>query len=157
MRIASFRKEPGQRLEARLGFYEGTYPLPAPYDEPTLQQVFAAGGRDVETFGKRAARIVLSDGILEILRAFLTRPVLIPLESVVAVFSCASVGGRYVGKDCVLKIVWRRDGHYLCTAVRLGPGQSAAEWKRIIEIESETAPVSSGPPRPSPHRAARVG
>lgn len=135
MTILPFRKESRQNLEARQGFYEGTYPLPPPYDEPVLQQVFAAGGRDEETFGKRSARILLREGNLEILRAFLTQPVLIPLESVVAVFSCAAVGGRYVGKDAILKIAWKKNGRYLCTAVRLGPGQSAARWKRTIEAE----------------------
>ena len=154
MRISPFHKESKQNLEARQGFYEGTYRLPPPYDEPVLHRVFAAGGRDEETFGKRSARILLSGGNLEILRAFLTYPVVIPLESVAAVFSCAAVGGRYVGEDCILKIVWKKKGRYLCTAVRLGPGQSSAHWKRTIE--AEIAALSCEQARPSPNRAVGV-
>lgn len=118
-------------LETKLGFYEGTWWLPVPYEGSMWDRLFARGSGG----GLRCnSHVTLTDSRI-LVKRMLGTTVEIPLSEVLGVYLCACVGSRYWGKNRILKIVWQRGDDVVCTGIVLMPFTKPhpASWKERIE------------------------
>ena len=119
------------------GQYEGTWTLPIAYEGSLWDRFF---GPARGTWWRCNAAFTLTRSTIHI-RPWVGENLDIPAGAIAGVYTCATTGGKYWGRDAVLKVVWRDGDDTLCTglAFMLPVRKMAAEWKdAIMQLAGDT-------------------
>jgi hypothetical protein len=129
-------------LKSRFGSVDGgTCTLEAPH-AGTIWDRLRCGGLASVT-----AEISVTSSRIRVKR-MVGAPYEIPIEQIVGLYPANSVGGRYWGRNSVLRVVWRSGEEYRCSWLMLGPGRDVAlawqeELGRLIDPERAGAAPDS--------------
>lgn len=126
--MPALQDEVGEHLlKTRFGSVDGgTCTLSAPHEGCIWDRLLNRGAVSV------TAEVALTRSHVNVKRMF-GSAYEIPLDQVISVHPCAAIGGRYWGRNSVLKVTWVQDGAYRCTWLMLGPGRNVAvEWAERI-------------------------
>lgn len=117
-------------VQSDIGFFEGDWPVPIAYDAGMADRLFFRGER-ITKHGSAAIR--LTEEALQVDRDG-GEAICVPLESLVAVYPCSTLGNQY-WKGCFLKLIYLKGGRLrmLGIAIRDADGAGAQEWRRRLE------------------------
>jgi hypothetical protein len=117
-------------VQSDVGFFEGDWPIPIAYDAGMADRLFFRGAR-ITKHGNAAIR--LTEESLQVDRDG-GEALRIPLESLVAVYPCSTLGNQY-WKGCFLKLIYLKEERLrmLGIAIRDADGSAAEEWRQRLE------------------------